>query len=172
MVFLGVNLAFTFDLVNMVNPTAYSFPTGSYGGLDSYKYYYFGFQSFSDAFTSYFGDGGALNTYGAFLRRFGGWVGDQYTNLLDSFRLIPIQKNSAWEVISAIVTLIIIANSIIPMLVIIFYFVLYLLYLICFAFMILSFIVAFFGGGFRTALPNTYQFDPPSVVYSLRAMMV
>ena len=54
MVFLGVNLAFTFDLVNMVNPTAYSFPTGSYGGLDSYKYYYFGFQSFSDAFTSYF----------------------------------------------------------------------------------------------------------------------
>ena len=58
MIFLGVNIAFTFDLVNMVNPASLTI---------NYPNYYFGFQSFISSFTDFFGNSSGLTGYTALL---------------------------------------------------------------------------------------------------------
>ena len=79
MIFLAVNIAFAFDVVNLVNPTSLS---------ADYENYYFGVSSFVDTFKTYFGDGGGLRGFTSFLLDYGRMLSKAYDTYVFSFKTI------------------------------------------------------------------------------------
>lgn len=153
LVFLGVNISFAFDLVNMVNPTSLN---------DNYTNYYFGFSSFVEAFKSYFGDGGGLKGFSDVMRNFASAISEGYEKFV-----VPLKGLSALmnikgkydDLITMFVVLIVFCIATIPVLVMVCYVILYIVFLIAFAFNVVLFVMATLGGAFKTELPNTYDFD-------------
>ena len=151
---LFVNIAFTFDVVTMVNPTAVS---------GDYTNSYFGVSSLVDSFKSFYGNGSGLQGFTDFMNRFGKMITNMYNTVVSPLQFIGNinKKNSAWEIISAIFALIAFANMVVPMILIIAYGLCYLVYLIAFAFTIVAFVIYWFGGGFSTPLPSTDWWEYP-----------
>lgn len=168
MLLLVTNIAFAFNLVNVVNPSSLD--------LD-YSQYYFGVSSFVDSFESFFGNNPFLNGYYDFLMRFGNAISKIYTfyyNLTNSLPKLLGWKPQIVEIISGVIALVLFASNAIPLLLMLIMGLLYIVYVIMFAFQVLMFIISFFGGAFATPLPSTDWFDTgviTTLVYNL-AMMV
>lgn len=160
------NIAFAFNVVQLVNPTAID---------GDYVNSYFGMSSLIDSFKTFFGNNSGIKSFSDFLVNFGKRITQRY-NMYREFsnRLFPSANNSAWDIISAIFALIAFTNSIIDMLILLIYIILYAVFLIAFVFSLISFVFYWFGGGFLTPLPSTDWWDYnqtilPSLNY---AMMV
>lgn len=153
MLILVANIAFTFNLVNVINPSSLD--------LD-YSQYYLGMSSFIDSFKAYFGNNPFLNGYYDFLMKFGNTISkiyDFYYTLTNTLPKLLGWKPQVYEVLSALVALVLFASNAIPLLLMLIMGLLYLIYIAMFAFQILMFIVAFLGGSFATPLPSTEWFD-------------
>lgn len=150
---LVANIAFTFNLVNIINPSS----------LDiDYSGYYLGMSSFIDSFKAYFGNNPFINGFYSLIMQLGNLISKFYTfysNLLNSLPRLFGWKPEIYEIITGIIALVMFASNAIPLLLMLIMGALYIVYLCMFAFQIILFIVAFLGGSFATPLPSTDWWD-------------
>ena len=96
---------------------------------------------------------------------YGKFIAEIYTKIMEPFKVIGIafRINSSWEILSMIWAIIGFCNNIITMIILFVYGLLLLIYFIAFAFQIVLFVVAMFGGAFKTPLPSTdwWGYTPP-----------
>lgn len=165
MVILVVNIAFTFNVVNLVNPSSLD--------LD-YSSYYFGFSSFIDSFDWWFGHNDFLNGFYDLLLKIGNAISkifNFYKNLADTVIKLTGWRPKVTEIIAGVIALVTFALNAIPLLLMLILGCLYFLYLAMFGLQIILFVISFFGGTFATPLPNVYpELNTP--IDSLRAIMV
>lgn len=148
-IFLFSNIAFAFNLIHLVNPTSV-IPEGSL-----FSDYYFGVSSFVDSFKYYFGNNTALSGFTATIRDLGNIVGKAYNLYVKALNPQIFKKNPAYEIISAIIAIVMFMNSLVGMFLMFVYVLYYIIYLLFFGFTIVSYIFYWFGGGFATPLPST-----------------
>lgn len=174
---LFTNIVFTFDLVQMINPSALQLLDEG----DAYSNYYFGMSSFIDAWTSWFGDkysSGAstfLWRFNDFLLDTGEWVSSMFTkNGILSAMKTARGADYRGELIAAVIMMCMLFVSGAPVLLLVLYGCLWILYLLMFAFYVVLFIFAFMGGVFRTPLPSTDWWNDPTIppVYQSLALLV
>lgn len=150
---MWINIAFAFNVLNIMNPT---------NVLPDPTNYYFGVSSFIEQFKAYFSDNSMLLGFQDFLNRFGRMIGYYYQTYVRGFQGMIAGQNPIWEIITLLFALVLFTNQVVPMLCMILMGVFYIIYLICFAFEIVLFVIAFFGGAFATPLPSTdwWEYTP------------
>lgn len=179
---LMTNIIFTFDLVNMINPSAYDLLSDN----DSYSNYYFGMSSFIDAWKDWFGDSNSseattfLSKFNEFLIDTGKWISTKFSNngILNRIK-VANGIDYKYTVLACIMMIVVSIVCVVPVLILVLYGALWILYMLMFICYCVLFIFAFMGGAFRSPLPSTdwYQYngDWPWVentAYSLMAILV
>lgn len=170
--FLFSNIAFTFDMVHLVNPAALVLSGG-----DSYSNYYFGVSSFIDAFKTWFGNNSALSGFSQVMVGFGKTF-SQSINIFERALNVRQSMSATGGIIRYIIAIFLWLNSALPLFFGISYIVMFIIYILFLVFQIGAFVIYWFGGGFMTPLPDTSWWDTghfpteTSLINSLRAYMV
>lgn len=149
-ILIGVNMAYTFNLLNVVNPTS----------LDmDYSGSWFSFTSFSNNFKTYFNQNDTISGLNDFLHSYANFIGKMYSMLVSVPQTIASLSGSTdynWSIIGMIFAIFVIITNVIPTILVVFYGVILIFTALIYVITFLLFILSFFSGAFSSPLPSTY----------------